>query len=64
MAFYFCLSIVVVPFAFISEVLPSVVSIPVLVVLGPAVIYWASRWLAPDLFGEARPWWRRKPHSK
>jgi len=60
-AFYFCLSIVIGALGFIGEVLPAIASIPLLIVFGPAVIYWASQWLAPDLFGEARAWWRRRP---
>lgn len=59
-AFYICLSVVMAVLAFVGEVLPPVISIPLLVVIGPAVIYWASRWLAPDLVGESRPWWRRR----
>ena len=63
-AFYFCLSLVLAVLALIGEVLPPVVSIPLLIVFGPVVIYWASRWLAPDLFGGARAWWRRRTESK
>jgi hypothetical protein len=60
-AFYFCLSLVMAVLAAIAEALPALLGIPLLIVFGPAVIYWASRWLAPDLFGEARAWWRRRP---
>jgi hypothetical protein len=63
-AFYFCLSLVVGLLGFIGSMLPPVVAIPVLVVIGPPIIYWMSRWLAPDLFGEARAWWRRRGESK
>lgn len=63
-AFYICLSVVVAVLAFIGEVLPPVISVPLLVVFGPVVIYWASRWLAPDLFGESRRWWRRRAEAK
>ena len=61
-AFYFCLSIVIAVLGVVAEVLPPFVSIPIFIVLGPAVIYWVSRWLAPDLFAEERPWWRRRLH--
>jgi uncharacterized membrane protein YbaN (DUF454 family) len=63
-AFYFCLSLVVGVLGFIGEFLPPVASIPLLIVFGPAVIYRSSRWLAPDLFGEPRSWWRRRAESK
>jgi len=63
-AFYFCLSLVVAVIAFVGEVLPLALSIPLLIVFGPVVIFWASRWLAPDLFGEPRTWWRRRAESK
>ena len=59
-AFYFCLSIVVAVLGIIAEALPPVVSIPISIVIGPPMIYWVSRWLAPDLFPEKQPWWRRR----
>jgi hypothetical protein len=59
-AFLFCLSIVVAVLGVIAEVLPPVVSLPVCIAFGPPVIYWVSRWLAPDLFPAERPWWRRR----
>ena len=58
--FYFCLSIVAGALGFIGEVLPPPISIPILIVLGPPIIYWASRWIAPDLFAKDRPWWHRR----
>ena len=58
-AFYFCLSLVMAVLGFVAEVLPLAVSIPLCLVFGPAIIYWASRWIAPDLFPAERPWWRR-----
>jgi hypothetical protein len=63
-AFYFCLSLVAAVLAFIAEILPLVVSIPLLILFGPPVIYWASRWIAPDLFGGTHAWWQRRPESK
>jgi hypothetical protein len=57
-AYYFCLSIVVFMLGVIGEVLSAIVSIPVFIVFVPAVIYWVSKWLAPDLFPDQRPWWR------
>jgi hypothetical protein len=63
-AFYFCHSLVVALLAVIGETLPPVVSIPLLIVFGPAAIYWASGWLAPDWFREPRAWWRRKAESR
>ena len=62
-AFYLCLSIVVAALGLIGEALPGIVSVPALVIFGPPVIYWSSRWLAPDLFQVARPWWRRRYES-
>ena len=58
-AFYFCLSLVMAVLGFIAEILPLPVSIPLCLVFGPAIIYWASRWIAPYLFSAAPPWWRR-----
>lgn len=63
-AFLFCISIVVGVLAGIAEVLPPVISLPVCIAFGPPVIYWVSRWLAPDLFPEDRPWWRRRFNQK
>jgi hypothetical protein len=58
-AFYFCLSLALAALAVIAGVLPPFVSIPACIMFGPPVIYWVSRWLAPDLFPAERPWWRR-----
>jgi hypothetical protein len=63
-AFYFCLSIVIAILAFVGEILPPIVSVPLLIIFGPAAIYWTSRWLAPDLFGNFRGGWRGKTDSK
>lgn len=59
-AFFVCLSVVVAALGGIAEVLPPVVSFAVVIVFGPPVIYWVSRWLAPDLFPAESPWWRRR----
>jgi len=56
---YFCLSLVVAAFGFIMELLPPIISVPVCLVFGPVIIYWASRWIDPDMFPAGRPWWRR-----
>jgi xanthine/uracil permease len=63
-AFCFCLSLVIGLLGIMGAMLPPVVAVPILVVIGPPIIYWASRWLAPDLFGEARAWWTRRAQSK
>ena len=59
-AFYILLSVVFGVFGFTAGALPSIVAIPALIVFGPAVIYWVSSWLAPDMFKEKRPWWRSR----
>ncbi len=58
-AFYFCLSLVMAALGFIGEMLPLAIAIPLCLVFGPAIIYWASRWIAPDLFPAERFWRRR-----
>jgi hypothetical protein len=63
-AFYICLSLAIGILGFLAGVLPPVIAIPVFVVLGPAVIYWVSIWLAPDLFADRRRWWRREIPSR
>ena len=49
---------------FLADLLPPIVSIPLWIVFGPPVIYWVSRWLAPDLFGEPGDWWRRRAEAR
>ena len=59
-ALYFCLSIVIAVLAFVGEILPPIISIPFLIIIGPAVICWAAQWLAPELFGKFhRSWWSK-----
>jgi hypothetical protein len=64
LAYLFCLSIALGALGVIAEALPPAVSLPVCIVAGPPVIYWVSRWLAPDLFPADRPWWRGSLHRR
>ncbi len=52
--YLFCISLAVTLLGFIGELLPPVLGIPFWIAFGPPVIYWVSRWLAPDLFGAPR----------
>jgi len=63
-AYLFCLSLVMGVLGFVVDLLPPIVAISLWIVFGPPVIYWVSRWLAPDLFGELGTWWRRKSEAR
>ena len=49
LALYFCLSLVVGALGFIAQLLPLTISVPLLILVGPVLVFYTSRWLAPDL---------------
>jgi hypothetical protein len=58
LAFYFCLSLALGVLGFVASILPTFISFPLCVLLGPPLVFWVSKWIAPDLFPADRPWWR------